>query len=306
MTFVVGMRCLDGIVLCTDSHEDDGITKKAENKIRLMGTPTWGLAIAGSGLGPTIDRFADAINKKVLEGNFDIEKMESELETELADFNSKYVLGPSDRFHVIVAAYNSQKILTGLHKASCFEGQGVVLSPVSHDCHMGMGNELWRLIADTLYAPRNSVADNLRLAVFATRLAIKYAAGVDEPVQAVSYTGSTQFWEMHDSAEIETIESELALDGFKKALKDYWRLHNPPSRWDQLRKYGSIRSVVDELISLDGVKPEELCTVVGRRRASKIFRRNEDKLQQRALLERKRYQAAQSGASQFSGGKSHT
>jgi len=35
MTFVVGLKCADGIVLCTDSLEEDGITKKRVNKITV-------------------------------------------------------------------------------------------------------------------------------------------------------------------------------------------------------------------------------------------------------------------------------
>ncbi len=81
-----------------------------------------------------------------------------------------------------------------------------------------------------------------------------------------------------------------------EAIRLYWRLHSPPSLDEQLKKYGTVQRG-DEPIVLDGVKLEELYTVAGRRRTSKIFLRNTDKLQQRALLEGKRYRAAQSGAS---------
>jgi len=41
MTFVIGLTCTDGIVLCTDSLEDDNITKRPVNKINLTGTGEW-------------------------------------------------------------------------------------------------------------------------------------------------------------------------------------------------------------------------------------------------------------------------
>jgi hypothetical protein len=289
MTFVVGMRCSDGIVLCTDSLEDDTITKNTVDKIRVMGTTAWGLAISGSGPGSTLDKFGATISAKVTSGQFDPSQVEAEVENELAEFNSKYVHAANDQFHVIVGWYNQSKIERSLYKGSCFgQGQGVVLSPIRDECHAGMGNELWRFLADMLYDKRNSVADNVRLAVFATRLAIKYAAGVDEPVQPISYTFGDQFWKFYGSDEIEAIENDLSLDGFKKALQRYWRLHNPPTNWEQLRKYGSTTSPGDELTLLDGVKPEELCTIAGRKRVSKIFRRNTDKLQRRVNLVRQR------------------
>src|SRR5258708_15351004 len=231
MTFIVGLTCSDGIVLCTDSLEDDGITKKTVDKIMMMGNSHWGLAIAGSGPGSTIDKFGAALNAKLPRGQFDEALIESEIEKELADFNSKYVNTSGDQFHVIVASYSNPAGHRFLYKGSCFGvGQSVVLSPVMGECHTGMGNEIWRLLSDTLYRRTNGVADNIRLAVFATRLAIKYASGVDGPVQAVSYTFGDQSWKMYSREEIKDIESDVSLEAFRDALQKYWRLHNPPTR----------------------------------------------------------------------------
>jgi 20S proteasome alpha/beta subunit len=33
MTIALGMRCMDGMVLCTDSLESDGVTKRLVNKL---------------------------------------------------------------------------------------------------------------------------------------------------------------------------------------------------------------------------------------------------------------------------------
>jgi hypothetical protein len=307
MTFIVGLTCTDGIVLCTDSLEDDGITKKTVDKIRLMGTTEWGLALAGSGPGSTIEKFFVALGTRLPRaGLFDRGLIEAEIEDELANFSSKYVQTVDDQFHVIVASYNHPTGHRLIYKGSCFVGQSVVLSPVMGECRIGMANELWRLMSDALYEKRNSVDDNVRLAIFATRLAIEYASGVDEPVQVVSYTFGDQFWRGYSPSEIGTIESELPLRGFKDAIRRYWRINNPPTHSDQLRKYKGIRTPGDELTLLDGVKLEEISTIAGRQRASKIFRRNTDKLQQRALLEAKRYREAHPSASPPSDDKSRT
>jgi len=36
VTFVIGLESCDGIVMCSDSFEDDGITKKTVDKIRQI------------------------------------------------------------------------------------------------------------------------------------------------------------------------------------------------------------------------------------------------------------------------------
>ena len=300
MTFVVGLNCCDGIVLCTDSLEDDGITKKPVDKIRMMGNTQWGVAIAGAGAGPTIDKFCDEVRTRLPADPFNLHKIVNKIEQQLDRFKSKYVKTNADNFEVVVGIYNRP------HEHWLYYSAGNVLSRSINDCHTGMGNELWRLVADTLYHRRNSVADNVRLAVFATRLACKYSSGVADPIQVVSHTSSDLLWRGYSQADILAVEKDLKPTGFKEAVQKYWRLHNPPTNIEQLAKFNVIKTPGSELTLLDGVKLEELYTVAGRQRASKTFRRNTDKLQQRALVVRQRYQQAQSGASQTSAGKTRT
>jgi hypothetical protein len=296
MTFIVGLTCIDGILLCSDSLEDNGVSKKLVGKITPMGAGDWGLAIAGAGPGPTIDKFNASIRKKLAVGEPDQDSIESLIEQELSDFNSKYVHGPGDGFVVIVGLYCPTDGQRLLYRGSCLYGDSSVLSPTGSECHTGTGSELWRLVADTLYNSRNSVADNARLAVFATRLAIKFASGVGPPVQLISYTFGENFWRIYNTAEIALIEGELPLDQFQKSIQRYWRQNNPPTTSEQVIKYGGTRTPEDELTLLEGVKLEELYTVAGRQRASRIFRHNTDKLQQRAILEGKRYRSGKSSA----------
>ena len=230
MTFIVGLTCTDGIVLCADSLEDNGITKKPVGKIVSMRAgDDWSIAIAGAGPGTTIDKFAVSIRKQLAIGQPDRDRIEEAIEQELAVFNSKYVLGPNDGFGVIVGLYCRTGGERLLFRGSCLYGESSVLSPTGSECHTGTGNELWRFVADTLYSPRNSVADNVRLAVFATHLAIKYASGVGGPVQLISYTFGDQSWRIYNTAEIAFIEAELPLDKFQKAIQRYWRHNNPPT-----------------------------------------------------------------------------
>jgi 20S proteasome alpha/beta subunit len=289
VTFIVGLKCCDGIVLCTDSLEEDGITKKRVDKISLIGGAGWGLAIAGAGGGGIIDKFCGEVRTRLPRGAFDRYSIENTIEAVLAEFHANY----TDQFGILAGVYSSPATYF-LYRA---DASSNVLSPVADEAHIGTGNSLWRLISDPLYDHKNCVADNTRLAIFATRLATRYAAGVDEPIQVVSCTFGDQFWASPTQNEIKVIEAELRLDDFKDVLRGYWRMHNPPTRREQVIKYKGVRTPGDELTLLDGVKLEELYTVSGRRRASKICRRNTDKLQQRAIVEGKRYREAHPSAS---------
>ncbi len=280
MTFIIGLKCTDGVILCTDSLEDDGITKKTVNKIRTMGTHEWPVAMSVSGPSGICDKFADRVSTELRQATLDLNLIEQTVETVLSQFHATY----QDPFEVITAVHDS----SGNH--FLYRGTKGVLSQEKQECHTGMGNELWRMLADTVYDERNSVADNIRLATLATRLAIKYSSGVDGPVQAVSHTfGQLGWnWKWYTPSEILAIESEINLDAFKESLQSFWRKNNPPTRLEQGLKYGAVRTPGDELTFLDGVKLEELQTISGRKRASKIFDRNRDRLQKRAKLERER------------------
>ena len=280
MTFIVGLNCCDGIVLCTDSLEDDGITKKPVDKIKMMGTPEWGVAIAGSGGGRIIDKFCDEVKNRLPRGKFDRTAIEAKIEEVLAEFNSKYVKTQDDLFQVIIALHSGpggQRLL--------YEGSGTFLSPVTDECHTGMGNDIWRVLADTLYDNKNCVEDNVRLAIFATRLAIRYASRVDAPIQVVSYTFGDQSWKVHGPGKISRIDYELSPYTFRDALRNYWSTHNPPTRWEQVVKYGGVRTPGDEITFLTGVAVEKLQTVLGRNRNEGFLYGNRDRLRKRALLE---------------------
>jgi len=301
MTFIVGLNCSDGIVLCTDSLEDDGVTKKTVDKIRQTGTSEWGVAIAGSGPGMTIDKFCDEVNQSLPRSQFNLKMIENTIEKTLARFHKKYVKQPSDWFSVIVGVHGNDGLERRIYKSS-----GIVLSRAIRGAHIGVGDELWALVEDSLYHRRNRVVDNLRIAVFATRLACKYSSGVDDPIQVVSYTFGEQFWKVYSATELSAIEMQITPNGLKEAIQRYWRLHNPPTLTEQLRKFGTRVTPRDDLILLEGAKLEELYTVSGRKRASKIFRRNADMLRQRASEEQARFLAAAQCASQSSGDSNRT
>ena len=62
MTFIVGMRCEDGICIASDSLEADGYTKRNVKKLYWFTEPhlgRWGVAWGCAGYGSVIKRFND-------------------------------------------------------------------------------------------------------------------------------------------------------------------------------------------------------------------------------------------------------
>jgi hypothetical protein len=302
MTFVSGFKCADGLVICTDSLEADGLTKRSVDKIKLAGTvgeSGWSVALAGAGPGGLLEKFWSDVRAALpLDKPYKPKQVENIVDIVLAHYFSKY---PHDPIRIILglcANYGTERFL--------YRSDDSYLTPVLDHAHVGVGHSLWRFLTEMLYERGNSVADNIRLAAFIMRQAIKYVDGVDGPIRIASYTFGNDLWSGKSKQEIRGIEDDFDAGDLKEILYSYWRRHNPPTLNDQLKKYGAVRSPGDELTLLDGVKLEELYSVAGRRRSSKIFRRNTDKLQQRGLLERQRRQPAAPNGSRSSDRKNRT
>jgi 20S proteasome alpha/beta subunit len=277
VTFVVGMMCSNGMVLCTDSLESDGFTKKAVGKIRTMGTTDWQIAIAGAGAAGLVDKFSDEVYASTQGKAYDVQLMESTIEDILQRFELRY---SQQQFQVVIALHSVSVMSKKLYRS-----EGGVLVPKRDFTHTGVGHELWRFLSANLFEHGNSVNDNKRLAVFATRQAINYLDGVEGPIQLATYTMGDQSWVFRSSGTIGEMEKELHYHELGDSIHDYWARNNPPSHREQVCTYKGVKSPGDELTHLEGVKVEALQTVSGRKRAAKIFDRNRDRIGKRAKLE---------------------
>jgi 20S proteasome alpha/beta subunit len=284
MTFVIGFRCSNGIVLCTDSLEADGLTKRYVNKTKIIGTTDWGVAIAGAGPGGLLDKFTSDVSANLPRGKYNRKEIESTIEDALSRFRSQY----QEPFRILVGVQCMRVIDYGLYRSD-----DNYLVPIKDHAHVGMGHSLWRLFAENLYKSGNSVEDNSRLAIFIMRQAINYVDGVDEPIRLATYTSGDQNWSLRTGPLFLTIERYA--EGFRncdigEAIKDSWKSCNPPSLSEQMARFGEVNIPGDELTFLDGVKVEELRTFAGRMRASNSLLGNRDRLRKRGILEKERGQ----------------
>ncbi len=113
---------------------------------------------------------------------------------------------------------------------------------------------------------------------------------MSDPIQVISYTFGDRDWKGYSPVELFAIEAELLPSSLADAIRAYWRRNNPPTKVEQMHKFGGIRTPGDELIFLEGVKLPDLSTVSGRKKASGIFRRNTHNFVRRANEETKRFQ----------------
>ncbi len=283
MTFVVGFKCVDGIVICTDSLEADGLTKRPVDKTRLMGTTDWTVAVAGAGSSGLIDKFCDELSSEIGRGSYDQKHFEKTIEEALVKFRYQYQES-EDHFRVLVGISSVQVPEFRLYRSDSSH-----LSPIKDHAHIGMGHSLWRFLSANLYVPGNSVDDNSRLAIFIMREAINHVDGVDGPIRLASYTFGNERWKLSKGPFFPTLqkfEEGVRQYDVKKVMKDSWELCNPPSRSEQRSKFNGVRTPGDELTFLDGVKMEGLGSISGQNRAANSFWCNRDRLRKRAWLQR--------------------
>lgn len=262
--------------------EEDGIVKKHVNKIVRIENHDWGIALCGSGGGGIVDKFSDEVKVRLPNKILDRYKIESVIEELLAEFKMKYQ-AKEDRFSIIAAFYEKATSANYLYRAD-----GEILSPVQDSAHVGTGNDLWSLISTSIYDKRNSVEDNIKVAAFAARLAIRHAHGVGEPIQVVSYTEGDKDWKRRQGINLDFyLRLTPNADSIASAMQEWWKTFNPPTRVEQVKKFGIVTRD-DELISLSGVAVEKLQTVSGRNKNEGFLHGNRDRLQKRALLEMER------------------
>src|SRR5437667_10396709 len=72
VTIALGFNCPDGIVLCTDSMDSDGVSKNKVNKIWCYETQDqWGLSVASAGEADLMESFTNNLGELVTGEHFD-------------------------------------------------------------------------------------------------------------------------------------------------------------------------------------------------------------------------------------------
>jgi len=226
MTFVAGFKCSDGIVLCADQLESDGITKRYRPKIEGITVDyDWGVCWGVAGTGDVIDKFSAKFKGSLGHlTEFHQANIELAAEAALAMMNVEY---PGHVVQVIVGAWSEPIVKPSkieVAKILLYRGRSDVrcLAPESQYAICGADVTLAEFILRNTF--RNmSAKEGIRLGVFVTALMKEYAEGVGGPTDVLSYRRAETDWHGPSPEEVDAIELGLQIDAFERMAADWWR-----------------------------------------------------------------------------------
>jgi 20S proteasome alpha/beta subunit len=209
MTFVVGMRCEDGICIASDSLETDGYTKRNVKKLFWFDHPEnrWGVAWGCAGDAPIIKRFNDKAQDLLnSEGaDYDHYRIEDLFEALVKKMREDY---PGDRMQIVIVLWGimpDDKRDTRLY--SVFEGTHC-LAVENHFACAGMDTSLARFLLDALYRDFVNVHEGEQVAVFVTSMMKQKADGVGGDTQLVGISIREDKWAISCTSNITNAENK--------------------------------------------------------------------------------------------------
>ena len=175
MTLVAAFRCRSGgILLCADREENDGISKRAVEKIYRVRRERGSIFIAGAGPAGIISKFHEAVERAVDESVDLMTEHTRLIEESLESVYSKYVKSEYDRIATaIVLAFNipnSRPLLYGTEGTMLLSGDPYVSA--------GSGKPIADYLVDRLYQPTMDKATVGCVAGFVLREAEESTHGV--------------------------------------------------------------------------------------------------------------------------------
>jgi 20S proteasome alpha/beta subunit len=96
MTFVSGFKCRDGVVLCADRLESDGVTKRYRYKLEgIDQNSEWGVSWGSAGDGRVIEKFTEKFKAALMPlRQFDLANIQLSAEAALTLVNADYPAHP--------------------------------------------------------------------------------------------------------------------------------------------------------------------------------------------------------------------
>jgi 20S proteasome alpha/beta subunit len=220
VTFIVGFKCHDGLVLCADSLEGDGYNKRYVEKLTQVESSKkeWGLAFGCSGDSAAIKNFTKKLGD-VLDKDepYNRPQMENKIEACLKYMQSSY---PDESLDFVGALWGVRPQELNLYHSY---PNRYCLSPESTFTCAGMDTSLANTVMSSIFRFDTCVDDALKLGIFTTSLMKDKTDGVEGLTKAVSYKIGDNEWREHDDLEIALSEEAYPLDAFYDAVEEFWR-----------------------------------------------------------------------------------
>jgi 20S proteasome alpha/beta subunit len=192
MTFIVGLRCTDGLVLCSDSLEADGYNKRMVKKLFKYEGDGWGLAFGCSSSSAACTNFGDRLLELLDDKQpYDRRGTEKLIEATMAYMKREY---PEEILAVVIALWSCKPTKElRLYKA---HSHTQCLQVESDYTCAGLDVSLARFLLDSVVGGEDiRVLEGAFIANFITSVMKEKADGVGGPIQMILYRNSETRWE---------------------------------------------------------------------------------------------------------------
>jgi hypothetical protein len=239
MTVALGFNCPDGIVLCTDSMDTDGVSKNKVNKIWCYETQDqWGLSIASAGESDFIESFTQNVGELITGEHFDKDWIMATLRTAINAARTSY---PDLRWSALFGLFGPTPMDRNLLRVSEFSKH---IAPVRRYEALGIGSSLAKFLCSQMYTLFMNVEEAAELAVFIVLQCINHIDGCELPISLLSWKIGQTGWAPYHPDEVQKIMDRFDTQDLRKNLLDYWRAQTPhltrPHTYDELRQGGFV------------------------------------------------------------------
>jgi 20S proteasome alpha/beta subunit len=209
VTFILGLHCHDGLVLCSDSLEADGYTKKMVKKIfdyEIEGK--WGIAFGSAGTGAACTNFSDRLLELLNDKEpYDRRGTEKLIEATMSYMRSEY---PAESLDAVIGLWSHSPAETRLYRA---QSNTQCLSVESNYVCAGLDVSLARFLLDSVFTSDACVNDGVYLAPFVTSVMKDKADGVGGPTQLLFHHAGGKRWAEPSKGAMVKIEKGGFIEG---------------------------------------------------------------------------------------------
>jgi 20S proteasome alpha/beta subunit len=229
MTFVVGLKCRIGIVLCSDSQELDGISKRNIQKLRFyQRRGEWGIAWGCSGESDIIGKFNELMDRTLK--NEPREDEDPPL-TRIPSLIEKIVLSlkenyPGANLAIVCGFWQELGELAFRLYSMDMRINSCIAQSEDYAC-AGLDTSLALFALESLHNSALAIGEGIGLAVFATKLIKDTAEGVGGPTQMLTYRIAKSQWKEYVEDYVNSIEGKYKTEEIAELLRGYWGRKNP-------------------------------------------------------------------------------
>jgi 20S proteasome alpha/beta subunit len=229
MTFVVGLKCHIGLVLCSDSQEGDGISKKNVPKLRFYQRGgEWGVAWGCSGESDIIGKFNEQIeralkNEPHKSDDSALIRVPALIERIVLSLKNDY---PSANLAIVCGFWQELGGLVFRFYSMDMRVNNCIAQQEDYAC-VGLDTSLAVFVLESLHNSALVIEEGIGLAVFATKLIKDTAEGVGGPTQMLTYRMANSEWKEYEEAYIDSIEAKYKTEEVVELLRKYWGRKNP-------------------------------------------------------------------------------